>query len=260
MGRARGVARTMSIKNLPAATRPREKLLALGPQALADAELLACCCARVCRARACSNSRDARARRIARAGRACCVPMPTRWRASRGSGRPSAPSWARCSRSRGARCREQLADVPVFDNPHGGQAVRRAAARRARPRGVRGAVSRQPAPAAEARGDVSRHAHPHQRVSARGGAPRARAQQRGGHLCAQPSVGRGRAVARRRVPDAIAEVGAATGRRARARPPGGRARRRWCRSPSGACCERRPAAPKALAPPGGTARSAKGVQ
>ncbi len=31
----------MSIKNLPAATRPREKLLALGPQALADAELLA---------------------------------------------------------------------------------------------------------------------------------------------------------------------------------------------------------------------------
>jgi DNA repair protein RadC len=34
-------SRTMSIKNLPVATRPREKLLALGPQALADAELLA---------------------------------------------------------------------------------------------------------------------------------------------------------------------------------------------------------------------------
>jgi hypothetical protein len=31
----------MSIKSQPAATRPREKLLALGPQALADAELLA---------------------------------------------------------------------------------------------------------------------------------------------------------------------------------------------------------------------------
>jgi len=31
----------MSIKNLPATTRPREKLLALGPQALADVELLA---------------------------------------------------------------------------------------------------------------------------------------------------------------------------------------------------------------------------
>jgi DNA repair protein RadC len=31
----------MSIKDLPAATRPREKLLALGPAALADAELLA---------------------------------------------------------------------------------------------------------------------------------------------------------------------------------------------------------------------------
>jgi len=36
----RGVA-SMSIKNLPSATRPREKLLALGPQALADVELLA---------------------------------------------------------------------------------------------------------------------------------------------------------------------------------------------------------------------------
>jgi DNA repair protein RadC len=31
----------MSIKDLPATTRPREKLLALGPQALADVELLA---------------------------------------------------------------------------------------------------------------------------------------------------------------------------------------------------------------------------
>ena len=31
----------MSIKNLPVTTRPREKLLALGPQALADVELLA---------------------------------------------------------------------------------------------------------------------------------------------------------------------------------------------------------------------------
>ncbi len=31
----------MSIKSLPAAARPREKLLALGPQALADVELLA---------------------------------------------------------------------------------------------------------------------------------------------------------------------------------------------------------------------------
>ncbi|HSB22295.1 MAG TPA: UPF0758 domain-containing protein, partial [Burkholderiaceae bacterium] len=31
----------MSIKKLPAATRPREKLLAQGPQALADEELLA---------------------------------------------------------------------------------------------------------------------------------------------------------------------------------------------------------------------------
>jgi len=31
----------MSIKNLPATARPREKLLALGPQALADVELLA---------------------------------------------------------------------------------------------------------------------------------------------------------------------------------------------------------------------------
>jgi DNA repair protein RadC len=31
----------MSIKNLPIATRPREKLLTLGPQALADVELLA---------------------------------------------------------------------------------------------------------------------------------------------------------------------------------------------------------------------------
>ena len=31
----------MSIKDLPADARPREKLLALGPQALADAELLA---------------------------------------------------------------------------------------------------------------------------------------------------------------------------------------------------------------------------
>lgn len=31
----------MSIKHLPAATRPREKLLGLGPQALADVELLA---------------------------------------------------------------------------------------------------------------------------------------------------------------------------------------------------------------------------
>jgi DNA repair protein RadC len=36
----RGAA-TMSIKKLPSATRPREKLLALGPQALADIELLA---------------------------------------------------------------------------------------------------------------------------------------------------------------------------------------------------------------------------
>ena len=36
----RGAA-TMSIKKLPSATRPREKLLALGPQALADVELLA---------------------------------------------------------------------------------------------------------------------------------------------------------------------------------------------------------------------------
>ncbi len=34
-------APTMSIKKLPSATRPREKLLALGPQALADVELLA---------------------------------------------------------------------------------------------------------------------------------------------------------------------------------------------------------------------------
>jgi DNA repair protein RadC len=32
---------TMSIKKLPSAARPREKLLALGPQALADVELLA---------------------------------------------------------------------------------------------------------------------------------------------------------------------------------------------------------------------------
>ena len=32
---------TMSIKSLPAAARPREKLLAHGPQALADVELLA---------------------------------------------------------------------------------------------------------------------------------------------------------------------------------------------------------------------------
>ncbi|MFO1221432.1 MAG: UPF0758 domain-containing protein, partial [Burkholderiaceae bacterium] len=31
----------MSIKTLPAAARPREKLLAQGPQALADVELLA---------------------------------------------------------------------------------------------------------------------------------------------------------------------------------------------------------------------------
>jgi DNA repair protein RadC len=36
----RGMA-SMSIKKLPSATRPREKLLALGPQALADVELLA---------------------------------------------------------------------------------------------------------------------------------------------------------------------------------------------------------------------------
>lgn len=39
-GVRRGVA-SMSMKNLPSATRPREKLLALGPQALADVELLA---------------------------------------------------------------------------------------------------------------------------------------------------------------------------------------------------------------------------
>src|SRR5688572_2582320 len=36
----RGVA-SMSIKKMPSATRPREKLLALGPQSLADVELLA---------------------------------------------------------------------------------------------------------------------------------------------------------------------------------------------------------------------------
>ncbi len=39
--RVRRGALTMSIKKLPSATRPREKLLALGPQALADVELLA---------------------------------------------------------------------------------------------------------------------------------------------------------------------------------------------------------------------------
>ena len=38
---ATGTTKTMSIKKLPAATRPREKLLAQGAQALADEELLA---------------------------------------------------------------------------------------------------------------------------------------------------------------------------------------------------------------------------
>ena len=39
--RTTGTTNTVSIKKLPAATRPREKLLALGAQALADEELLA---------------------------------------------------------------------------------------------------------------------------------------------------------------------------------------------------------------------------
>ena len=39
--RTTGITKTVSIKSLPAATRPREKLLAHGPQALADEELLA---------------------------------------------------------------------------------------------------------------------------------------------------------------------------------------------------------------------------
>ena len=135
-----------------------------------------------------------------------------------------------------ASCRQR----PVFDSPAQGQglpALQLGAPRRTRCSRCCSSTRR---PADRARGDVPRHADADQRLPARGRQARARAQRRGGDPGAQPSVGRGRAVARRRVPDADAEERARAGRRARARPPGGRPAAASSRSPSGACCDGAP--------------------
>ena len=100
---------------------------------------------------------------------------------------------------------ERLADAPLFDSPQALQGLSAAAARPAPARGLRGAVPRCAAPPDRDGRDVPRHADADQRLSARGRQARPRAGRRGGGIRSQPSVGRGRAVARRRVPDAGAE-------------------------------------------------------
>jgi len=90
--------------------------------------------------------------------------------------------------------------------------------RGSRERGVRGTVPRQPAPPARRRGAVPRHARADQRLPARGRQGRVGLQRGGGDLRAQPPLGCGRALARRRAPHRVAQVRLGADRRAGARP------------------------------------------
>src|SRR6218665_318971 len=104
----------MSLHDLPPDARPREKLLARGPQALADAELLALLLRTGIQGtpvlQLAPALLDALRRRRGRCATpwgvagGCCTRGWPPWPASRAGARPSAPRSPPCWRSPAARC------------------------------------------------------------------------------------------------------------------------------------------------------------
>ena len=192
------------LKDMPAAARPREKLLALGPAALADAELFALLLRTglpgtgvLQLAQRCSTTFGGLP--------GCCMPAPASCSASRASGRPSAPRSPRCSRSRAAslaqragrsgRCstrRERVKDYLRCSSARCEHEVFAVL--------FLDAQNRLLALEEMFRGTLTQTSvYPREVVK------RALELRRGGgDPGPQPPVGRGRAVARRRVPDADA--------------------------------------------------------
>jgi DNA repair protein RadC len=175
-------------KDIPASARPREKLLAVGPAALADAELVAL---------------------LLRTGLAgtgvlqLAEQLLASFGGLAGLLRAGPDELKRIKGTRSCEAREvaavlelarrsiasELAARPVFDSPGQGQGLPAAAARRPSARGLRGALPRRAKPARATRGDVSRHADADERLPARDRQARARARRRRGDPRPQPSFG-----------------------------------------------------------------------
>ncbi len=183
----------MAIKDWPARERPRERLLSDGPGSLSDAELLAIFLRT-------GVSGTQRGRPGARTAAAFRQPAPAARRRSRAaSARHPGLGNAKYAQLQAVlemgrrHLGEQLERGAALLSPRDTERFLQARLRDYALRGVRGAVSRQPAPRHRLRGAVSRHHRRRQRVSARGCATRAAAQRRRGDPQSQPSVGRGRA-------------------------------------------------------------------
>ena len=107
----------MSLKDLPADARPREKLLARGAGGAGRCRAAGAAAAHRPAGHGRAAAGAAAARRASAAWPACCTPGRRPASASRAWGRPSAPSWRRCSSWRAARWRSSLTQRPVFDSP-----------------------------------------------------------------------------------------------------------------------------------------------
>ncbi|MFN0186849.1 MAG: DNA repair protein RadC [Aquabacterium sp.] len=106
----------MSIKDLPAAARPREKLLALGPAALADAELLALLLRTGCAGQGVLQLAQAL---LDRAGGFAGLLAPGQAAASKlkGIGPAKRAELAAVAEMARRALAQQLAQAPVFDHP-----------------------------------------------------------------------------------------------------------------------------------------------
>ena len=175
------------------------------------------------------------ARAVRRHRRACSPPERARSARSPGSARRARRSFAamvefvRRALARGS-CRSAMRST----SPDAVRDYLRLTLARAALRSLRRPVPRQPEPADRRARALPRHACADQRLPAGSGQGGARAQCGGGHLRAQPSKRRRRALARGRAADRVAQAGARAGRHPDARPPRRRRTRGWSRSPSAA--------------------------
>ena len=138
----------MSFKDLPAEARPREKLIARGAGALADAELLAL----LLRTGIAGKNVLQLAQELLDTLRRPRGPAARRRSTTSSASRawaapPSAPNWRRCSNSRAARMAERLKERAVFDSPEAVKQYLQLHLARAAARSVRRALPRRAAPA-----------------------------------------------------------------------------------------------------------------
>ena len=201
----------MSLKDLPAAMRPREKLLARGAARAGRRRAAGAAAAhRPARHRACCSWRR-RCSTLRRPRRPAAAPSADDLKRIKGLGPAKRAELAAVLELARRALAQQLRARAGVRRAAAGQGLPRAAARRAATHEVFAVLFLDaPAPADRAGGDVPRHADADQRLPARGRASaRSRSTPRAVILAHNHPSRRGRAVARRRVPDADAEERAA---------------------------------------------------